>query len=656
MKAAAPLAILTKRQNEILQLLRRGLSNKDVARKLDISDGTVKQHLVEIYRRLKVNNRTMAAQSVGDNRDESVFLPSSVNEPVANNESLSMTPPAMFDASIQPVSYMRAHIHASETLINRLGSNGFSQLYQRLHQECQKAADRFAGVLQGSPNGILVLFGVKRLREDDPIRAIYCADSVIAALKTANSSNDDAIKICVNTGNIVAFSSGTKINIQGELLSNACQNADQQDESVIVATASSQALARLIDRYGPPSDHFSSGNFTNGPATEQFIAPFIGRYDELDTLQQMFSEACSGASGATIVTGEAGFGATRLLAQFQNEMTGNDQEFLWLSGLCHSTANMIPFHPFISILEQLAQCDMATAPFNRQEQLLSWITTQGLPMAHDGQRLLAFLLEREPAPRMRRGETLLDELTNFFVNILQGVGKPIIICFDNLQWMDPHTRVLLPNLAKALNNSQVWLLGAGRRAELRQLIKLDGFRHLPLSRLTGRESLRLLKQTPIAKRIKLDTLVELAQWSRGVPLFAIESASRLNELDDATLERTLQESDFFPDALLPLILERLHAVAGVDWKTTRALAALDESTSLYQLAALNLHGNREATQAAITHLLQAGLIKITGTKPDRSIEFSSTMVRSAIRKTLPESDLQAVAHNSPPEIELLEEW
>lgn len=51
---------LTERQSATLKLAMRGLSNKAVARLLDISDGTVKQHLHAAYRELGVSGRTEA--------------------------------------------------------------------------------------------------------------------------------------------------------------------------------------------------------------------------------------------------------------------------------------------------------------------------------------------------------------------------------------------------------------------------------------------------------------------------------------------------------------------------------------------------------------------------------------------------------------------
>ena len=53
-------ANLSKRELEVLALLVRGVSNKEIAIKLDISDGTVRNHLTHIYRKLGVTDRVQA--------------------------------------------------------------------------------------------------------------------------------------------------------------------------------------------------------------------------------------------------------------------------------------------------------------------------------------------------------------------------------------------------------------------------------------------------------------------------------------------------------------------------------------------------------------------------------------------------------------------
>ena len=54
---------LTTRQKEILSLLRKGLTNSEICRTLNISANTVKVHLANIYKALEVTNRTEAVST-----------------------------------------------------------------------------------------------------------------------------------------------------------------------------------------------------------------------------------------------------------------------------------------------------------------------------------------------------------------------------------------------------------------------------------------------------------------------------------------------------------------------------------------------------------------------------------------------------------------
>ncbi len=51
---------LTPRQVEVLRLLAQGLPNKSIANALGVSEGTVKVHLIAVFRALNVRNRTAA--------------------------------------------------------------------------------------------------------------------------------------------------------------------------------------------------------------------------------------------------------------------------------------------------------------------------------------------------------------------------------------------------------------------------------------------------------------------------------------------------------------------------------------------------------------------------------------------------------------------
>ena len=52
---------LSDREREVLGLVADGLANKQIARRLGISERTVKAHLTSIFQRIGVTDRTQAA-------------------------------------------------------------------------------------------------------------------------------------------------------------------------------------------------------------------------------------------------------------------------------------------------------------------------------------------------------------------------------------------------------------------------------------------------------------------------------------------------------------------------------------------------------------------------------------------------------------------
>jgi DNA-binding NarL/FixJ family response regulator len=63
----APAATLSAREREVLDLVAEGLANKQIARRLGITERTVKVHLGNVFRRIGVSDRTSAALWARDN-------------------------------------------------------------------------------------------------------------------------------------------------------------------------------------------------------------------------------------------------------------------------------------------------------------------------------------------------------------------------------------------------------------------------------------------------------------------------------------------------------------------------------------------------------------------------------------------------------------
>jgi DNA-binding NarL/FixJ family response regulator len=67
-KDIVPVEKLSNRENEILQLLAKGLLYKEIADQLSISVNTVRQHIHKIYEKLHVQNRTEAINKAFDKK------------------------------------------------------------------------------------------------------------------------------------------------------------------------------------------------------------------------------------------------------------------------------------------------------------------------------------------------------------------------------------------------------------------------------------------------------------------------------------------------------------------------------------------------------------------------------------------------------------
>lgn len=67
-RAASPGPVVTEREVQVLELLARGLGNKEMARELLVSEATVKSHLSHVYAKLGVETRSGAVAAAIERR------------------------------------------------------------------------------------------------------------------------------------------------------------------------------------------------------------------------------------------------------------------------------------------------------------------------------------------------------------------------------------------------------------------------------------------------------------------------------------------------------------------------------------------------------------------------------------------------------------
>jgi len=71
---------LTDRERQIMRLVSEGLSNKEIGRRLNLADGTIKVHLHHIFQKLDISNRTVLA-ALAISRNELHFASCEMDAP-----------------------------------------------------------------------------------------------------------------------------------------------------------------------------------------------------------------------------------------------------------------------------------------------------------------------------------------------------------------------------------------------------------------------------------------------------------------------------------------------------------------------------------------------------------------------------------------------
>ncbi|MBF0184333.1 MAG: AAA family ATPase [Magnetococcales bacterium] len=649
------LQTLTIRQREILHLVQGGKSNREIADQLGISEGTVKQHLVAVFRHLNVRNRTMAAKMGLLSQQSTASENVSPAKWLRNEQThyAEATHTLHFASAIQPITLVVARFWVTESMMHRLGSGLFGQLNRTLRHLCEQAAHHFAGLVQTIPGGLILLFGLPNIREEDAQRAACAAcwihrrmllDPVFACL-----SEPIPLRICVISGEVVVSIDSGKTILHGTLLSHPClvtPVACSNDSQPHLSSESKEIIRYHALRYGIPSAFFPEGEAVRAAVglsgKNSFrqpdllpAAPLFGRESEWQSLLNMAEQVRSGNGQSLVIVGEAGFGKTRLIQELRRHLD-QQPEWLWLESQCRSMAGQISWYPLSTLLAQLSHCQPEWNQATQKAHMTHWLHTHYPSLAASGELLLEQLCHTDwqspDATPQTQTAAQQQELVRLLTTLLRASNHPTVVVLDNLQWADAATLALFPQLAEACNGSKVWLIGVTRRSWLRLFPGSRIVSTLSLSRLSLRATHQLLRSLQPSLSGGDPLRRQMSQWSSGVPLFATEllqQASRYAVPEQQTL------LDLFPHTLLGLILGRLDTVA-VHWRVVRAIAAYGR-IRLTHLYRLDIHPT-PTVEAAVDYLVKIGLLAIAENDNEREISFNNEMVRSAIWLTLLEKD------------------
>lgn len=162
-------AKLTPRQEELLELLAIGLSNREIATQLGITQGTVKQHLFILYRRLGVANRTKALVAAEQlNKKSSTGATRNLR-----GEKQRLSSPTRYGWRMISVVAIYLSDNATDDPAVVIARDRYLSAMRHAIEYATGAVDgRFASMPYG---GLLAWFGHPKAHSDDSDRAVSIA-------------------------------------------------------------------------------------------------------------------------------------------------------------------------------------------------------------------------------------------------------------------------------------------------------------------------------------------------------------------------------------------------------------------------------------------------------------------------------------------------
>jgi class 3 adenylate cyclase len=438
----------------------------------------------------------------------------------------------------QTVTILFTDLVSSTELLQRAGDDQAERIFKAHHRLLSGAVQEHGGhEVKWLGDGLMVAF-------DSTRDAVLCAIEMQQASSRPTAGERLEIRVGLNVGEAFLEESdyfGSSVVIARRL-------CDRASAGQIFAT---DIVMRLLGERGAAIATTDLGmlelkgisapvasveiKYERDPLTLVHKLPFVGRKAEFDLLSTRFAEAHHGQHGSVVLlAGEPGIGKTRLVEEFCQEMT---DDALVIRGNCYEGDVAAPFGVWTDALNSLIE----------QTPDGALATTMGAGAA-DISTLIPGLKERMPGIEDSPRSDPESERARLFASIVACLrnaahDRTVILFFDDLQWADKPSLALLEQVAHAVADRRIMIIGTYRDVEidrthplaqtLAALRRLDYHERIAVRGFTPESVVELLAAIEPSETVADDRTALAAALSRdsaGNPFFIAEVLSHLVEI------------------------------------------------------------------------------------------------------------------------------
>jgi DNA-binding CsgD family transcriptional regulator len=283
----------------------------------------------------------------------------------------------------------------------------------------------------------------------------------------------------------------------------------------------------------------------------------VGRDAELSRLRGLLQDAAAGRAVTGLVSGDAGIGKSRLVAEAMQ--LAEDDGFTVLCGQCAEIGDSVPYLPFADAFR--------TAPPHIEKAVKARPVLARLLPDGEGQDQQADWAGLARQQMFGAVLSLLSELA---------AGSPVLLVIEDLHWADATTRHLVTFLARMLHRERVAIIGTYRTEDLHrrhplrgviaELLRLPMVALVELGPLPPAALAEILANVPSAplplSAVTLNSLVERAEGNAYYAEELLTASSCTGDVTGGTL----------PTGLAALLLSRVERLSDAAQQVLRAAA------------------------------------------------------------------------------------
>jgi ABC-type oligopeptide transport system substrate-binding subunit/class 3 adenylate cyclase len=363
------------------------------------------------------------------------------------------------------------------------------------------AVEEFGGTVKDlAGDGLLALFGAPVAHEDDPERAVRAGlriaqeiGSYAGEVASAWGVDGFGVRVGVNTGPVVLGPVGAGERVEyaafGDTVNTAARLQSAADPGTVLVGAETRRVVEPLFDWGAERLVEAKGKAEPVPAVVAdgvraavartrgmagLHTDLIGRGRELAVGAEALDGVLAGAGGILFITGEAGIGKSRLLAELQDRFTDSTPAVgapQWLEGRCVSYGESLPYWPYRDLLRGWLGAG-ADDPELRVRLTLRRATERLFgDRAHEVYPYLgaSLGLSLEPQAQSRIGELSPEALQyrtfEVFGTLFERLAEdgPVVVALDDLHWADATSIQLTERLLPITERAAVLFVIAQRR-------------------------------------------------------------------------------------------------------------------------------------------------------------------------------------------------